>query len=85
MVKRVILALITLVTIALAGIGAAAQQEVAPDHFDGGDYRVQPRRQSPRGASFSSRSRKARLRRGLGTQSGAYGTSKRKLRARTHI
>ena len=85
MAKRVILVLITLVTIALAGIGALAQQEVAPDHFDGGDYRVQPRKQSPRQASFSRRSRKVRPVRGLGAQFGAYGTTKRKLRARTRI
>jgi len=85
MVKRVILALITLATIALAGITAAAQQEVAPDHFDGADYRLQPHRQSLGGARSLGRSRNARLRRGLGAQSGAYGTTQRKLRARAQV
>lgn len=85
MVKRVILVIMTLATITLAGITAPAQQEVAPDHFDGADYRLQPRGQSVRGARSSRRSRKARLHGGLSPQSGAYGTTNRKLRARAQV
>jgi len=80
--KRVVLSLAVFTAMSLAGIIAAAQQEVAPDHFDGHDYQVQLLSKSKPRAARWSRSGKFHPRRQLAIQSRKYTAGKKKMRAR---
>src|SRR5215467_35481 len=78
------IAMTTLLALPFFAAIAVAQQEVAPDHFDGGDYRLQPRHESNRAARLL-RSRTGRARQKHGTQSRVYRTPKGRLRARALV
>jgi len=74
----------TLLAVAFFTAIAVAQQEVAPDHFEGGDYRLQPRHESNRAARLL-RSRPGRARQKHATQSRVYRTPKGRIRARAFV
>ena len=80
--KRAVLSLVVFTAVFLAGIIAVAQQEVAPDHFDGHDYQVQSLTKSRARTARWSRSAKFHSRRQLAVQSRRYSAGKKKMRAR---
>ena len=80
--KRAVLSLVALAAMSLAAIIAVAQQEVAPDHFDGHDYQVQSLTKSGTRITRWSRSAKFRSRRQLAGQPRRYTAGKKKMRAR---
>ena len=82
--KWIRIAVTTLLALAPGVAMAAAQQEVAPDHFDGTDFRLQPRSESNRAARLP-RSRTRRARQKHGAQSRVYRTSRGRLRARAFV